>query len=255
MSTFSDPNSLQPLVTIPASNISEFHALVDLGSTHCFVDPSFVNNNSLSHYSVPPIILQLFDGTTTTMITEATNLTIQFPSGDVTPLNSNCRIILGHNWLTQYNLLIDWVLSSIEFRTPSHEHSPSTLRPDTLSVSALTDSPTAPSLQAPPIALINTAAYVRACKLEGSIQFSLWLQPLASSSLWAASANNNPDLSVVPEEYHDFANVFSKAKASVLTPHWEYNLKIELEEGASPLSSSKLSESSSTKIFTSASSV
>ena len=40
------------------------------------------------------------------------------------------------------------------------------------------------------------------------------------------------DLSAVPEEYHDFADVFSKAKASVLTPHREYDLKIELEEGA-----------------------
>ena len=41
-----------------------------------------------------------------------------------------------------------------------------------------------------------------------------------------------PDLSTVPEEYRDFADVFSKAKASVLAPHWEYDLKIELEEGA-----------------------
>ena len=44
-----------------------------------------------------------------------------------------------------------------------------------------------------------------------------------------------PDLSAVPKEYHDFADVFSKAKASVLIPHQEYNLQIELEEGASPL--------------------
>ena len=81
--------------------------------------------NNLSHYSVPPIILRLFDGTTTTIITEATNLSIRFPSGDVTPttfyvtpLDSYCRIVLRHNWLIQYNPLIDWVLSSIEFRTP-----------------------------------------------------------------------------------------------------------------------------------------
>ena len=45
-------------------------------------------------------------------------------------------------------------------------------------------------------------------------------------------ANAVPDLSAVPEEYRDFTDVFSKAKASVLAPHQEYNLKIELEEGA-----------------------
>ena len=73
--------------------------LVDLGSTHCFVDPLFANMNNLSHYSVPLIILCLFDGITT-IIAKATNLPIQFPSGDVTLLDSDCRIVLGHNWLT-----------------------------------------------------------------------------------------------------------------------------------------------------------
>ena len=37
------------------------------------------------------------------------------------------------------------------------------------------------------------------------------------------------------EEYHDFADVFSKSKARVLADHCPYDLKITLEEGASPL--------------------
>ena len=100
MSALSDLNSLQPRVTIISHNIPEFPVLVDSGSTHCFVDPSFVKINSLSTYSVPPITLRLFDGTTTTMITEATDLSIRFTSGDVTPLDSDCNIVLRHNWLT-----------------------------------------------------------------------------------------------------------------------------------------------------------
>jgi len=103
----SDPNSLQPQVTISDRDIQSFPTLVDSGSTHCFVDLSFANMNSLSLYSVSPIILRLFDGTTTTIITEATDLPIHFPSGDVTlmtfyvtPLDSDCKIVLGHNWLT-----------------------------------------------------------------------------------------------------------------------------------------------------------
>ena len=117
--------------------------------------------------------------------------------------------------------------------TPHHDaQSPSALRLDPLSVSSPspTDSPKAPGLRAPPIALINAAAYVCACKLEGSIQFSIQLQP--DGVLRAASADAVPDLSAVPEKYRDFADIFSKAKASVLTPHWEYDPKIELEEGA-----------------------
>ena len=69
--------------------------------------------------------------------------------------------------------------------------------------------------------------------LEGSIQFSIQLQP--DSTLRAASADAVPDLSAVPEEYRDFADIFSKAKALVLAPHQEYDLKIEQEEGANLL--------------------
>ena len=58
---------------------------------------------------------------------------------------------------------------------------------------------------------------------------------MASSSLCAASPAANPDLSAVPEDYHKFADVFSKAKALVLVPHRDYNLKIDLEEGATLL--------------------
>ena len=126
--TLSDPNSLRPQVTISDRNIQSFPMLVDLGSTHCFVDPSFANMNTLSTYSVSPTILHLFNGTTTTVITKATDLPIRFPSGDitpmtfyVTPLDSDCKIVLGHKWLTRYNPSIDWVLSSIKFRTSTQQ--------------------------------------------------------------------------------------------------------------------------------------
>ena len=71
-------------------------------------------------------------------------------------------------------------------------------------------------------------------KLLGSHNFELCLH---SSDIQTNSAKlaEAPDLSNVPSEYYEFANVFSKTKAEVLTPHCSYDLKINLEKGAQPL--------------------
>ena len=40
------------------------------------------------------------------------------------------------------------------------------------------------------------------------------------------------DLSSVPEDYHEYADVFSKGKADTLPPHHpSINLKIDIEDG------------------------
>ena len=50
----------------------------------------------------------------------------------------------------------------------------------------------------------------------------------------SAKLAETPDLSNIPSKYHKFADVFSKTKAETLPPHYSYNLKINLEEGAQP---------------------
>ncbi|KAG6327639.1 hypothetical protein ID866_11451 [Astraeus odoratus] len=205
-----------PSVSIPPYNLSNFPALVDSGSTHCFVDKAFAYKNNISVYSILPIQLQLFDGTSNFIITQAAELPVWFPtSGNVTSmtfylalLGSDCKIILGYNWLTN---------------------------PGPMPSDPASDVPGCTPLKAPPILLINTAAFVHACKLEGSFQFSLQLcPPTSSTSAQAASASDVPDLSSILLEYHEFTDVFSKAKASILLPHHEHDLKIDLEEGTTP---------------------
>ena len=182
-----------PYVSFLSYDIPQLRALVDSGSTHCFIDSKYALEKPFTIYSVPPIVLRLFDGTSNFVITQAIDLSIQFPAtSDVTPmtfflapLDSECKIVLGHNWLTHYNPLIDWVLSSIRFRTIA----------DTLPVPQLTTPPDMPGtsdpglepsvdtpVHIPPyISLINAAAFLCACKLEGSVQFQLQLFPSDSA--------------------------------------------------------------------------
>jgi hypothetical protein len=72
---------------------------------------------------------------------------------------------------------------------------------------------------------------MRSMQSEGAQCFSI----LAHEPLKPDSPNkpkSNPDLKDVPEVYHKFADVFSRQKANTLPPHWDCDLKINIDEGA-----------------------
>ena len=150
-------------------------------------------------------------------------------------------MVLGYYWLTHYNPLIDWVLGSIIFHPqlldPSFLKLSSSARAAKLPLQNSSISNETPKLpaSAPSIALIGAAPFMRLCKLQGTQTFCIRLSDISISANSTSVSEEAPDLSSVPEEYHDFADVFSKAKAEKLAPHRPYNLKINLEEGTSPL--------------------
>ena len=67
--------------------------------------------------------------------------------------------------------------------------------------------------------MIGAAAFAHACKLLGAQSFSIHLSDPSVSGKSASISDEASDLSHIPEEYQDFADVFSKAKADTLALH------------------------------------
>ena len=146
--------------------------------------------------------------------------------------------VLGYSWLSDYNPLIDWKKRSIHFRTAPATRPVSDPVPQASPMAPPEPTPPTPTPDAPKsvpqVSVVNAAAFARACRLPGSESFTLNLS--ATSVLGRATSVSGipPDLSGVPPEYHEFADVFSKTKADILPEHRPYDLKITLEEGATP---------------------
>src|SRR5882724_397675 len=228
------------------------NSLVDSRSSDSFIDSVFVQTQHLSAYGIPPIKLRLIDGTSNSIILQALDLQICFPTGEiqnltfyVTLLDQSCTIELGYHWLTHYNPSIDWDLGSIFFRQPSQHESKSSPSVETLSSLAILpklpepvpDIPK-PILPVEPrkplrVTLINAAVYSHASKLEGSNCFQLRISLPEVTGHSTTTSEIKVDMSTVPEDYHEFTDIFSKSKASKLADHQPYNLKITLDEGTS----------------------
>src|SRR5260221_13362824 len=178
----------------------------------------------------------MFDGSTTSTVDRTCHIPIMFSTSEshaldlfVTKLDEEYSVVLGYDWLTQHNPSIDWVETKITF------HNPKTL-PEMPS----------PAPKAMDIQLVSKRTMGRICQEAGSETFLLSpssvqqmpnlfhtsLDRLAAKAM--STAQPEDTLSRVPQEYHEFRDVFSGEKANALAPHRPYNLKINLEEGAKP---------------------
>src|SRR6266478_5792363 len=105
-----------------------FRALLDSGSSHSFVNEAFAVENKLKFSYLPnPILLKMFDGSTPSNISKKVWMPITFSTGEthhleffVMMLDENYSLVLGYDWLAQYNPSIDWTETKITFREPKN---------------------------------------------------------------------------------------------------------------------------------------
>ena len=80
-----------------------------------------------------------------------------------------------------------------------------------------------------------------ASKLPGSVSFQMQLS--SEGVLGKATSAEPTDVSSIPEDYHEFADIFSKGKADSLPPHRPYDLKIDIDGTPPPSRMYSLSHS------------
>ena len=238
-------------VTLISYDIPSVSVLVDFGSSDCFIDTTFINEHAISSYPDPPLQLQLFNGTTNSTITQAINLSVRFQTSDITLMTfyichstrwllfSCSRTQLAHllqsvDWLGFGQYLIPLVWTE-HLSTPELISTASGFTPFSYSYTIRYTTEFLP--------MQGSAHYDYQCPCF-CISLSSWeLHPIQpanpTSGEWSPlrfyySKSKSSELSGVPPDYHDFADVFSKSKADMLAPHHEHDLKIDLEEGASP---------------------
>ncbi len=90
-----------------------------------------------------------------------------------------------------------------------------------------------PKAQDIDIAMIGADAYCAACRLKRAEVFAVSMRDIQYQAEKEARVETNPK-SVVPQEYLDFLDVFSKKDSDTLPPHRKYDHKIHLEEEQKP---------------------
>ncbi|SPC61518.1 uncharacterized protein UHOD_11135 [Ustilago sp. UG-2017b] len=222
--------------------VTDLHdVMIDCGATTNFIDSCFITLHSLPLTSKPLTeTLLLADGKTQVIISEEVQLSCLvaelFPfdiTFQVTDLGL-CPIILGLPWLRGANPNIDWQAGDITMRSPP-------LTPSQMAPSQSSSTLSSASLD---IDVIDAFAFDKSLRSDCITSGTLYPSPIQSQQLLATTITSSDTTTalaydtglsdIIPPEYHQYLDVFSRVRADKLPPHRTYDHYIPLEEGKSP---------------------
>src|SRR6202021_2579006 len=260
-SSFANVHFRIPLEFSTAVGWKEGAALLDSGATHNFIDRKFVELHSLQTCLMEqPRELLLADGRPSagSLITHQVLLPIRLDRHSeivklfVADVNRH-PLVLGMPWLTTHNPQVHWPAHKITFNsTHCLNHCFLGNRPcSVFSLAARKDSRSETPKTNATNATNATIATNTRNKEKNSRKNSTDTPKLAATDACHIPKTHttnetckdtaptheqiqDSDLKLIPPEFHDFADVFSKKEAQKLPEHRPYDLRIELEEGKTP---------------------
>src|SRR5258708_13509174 len=150
----------------------------------------------------------MFDGSTPSNVSKKVWMPITFSTGEmhhleffVMSLDENYSLVLGYDWLAQYNPSIDWTETKIMFRELKH--------PKGKPVSG----------KKVAIHMVSTLMMAKICRDPGTPTFVISTADLTPLQPTPADTLNN-----ILANYHDFSDLFSRQKPPTLNPHTPYAL-------------------------------
>jgi len=232
---FTRGNSLH--VSLHSPDIPDtFEALIDSGSTDCFVNSNFSTTHGLLARDISPCSLTLIDGSVNHLVRSIISLPIQLSCHYscliecyVTNLESTYLVVLSHNWLTQHNPVINWKEGSLTLLSLEHQllEPVTQLNPNKAHFKDF-------QLAALHISFVNAVAYRQVCNEEGATAYQLVLDSIGPKARATSIINDPSELKDLPEEYYEFADVFSKLSSKSLPAYRPYDLSIQIEGEQTP---------------------
>lgn len=195
-------------------------ALVDTGADANFIHPSLVS--ALGVDVIPnthPINLELIDGSSGNDLTAHTIIETEFDRYreslryEISPLGAE-SVILGLPWMYRYKAQLDY-----QERTLLFDGSPSVGGKE-------------------PIAIVSAESFrrlaIKSAEIGILFNYGETLQIFSGSSSTISNDIEDINLNNVPEEFHEWKDVFAKDAANTLPEHRPLDHKIPIIEGQQP---------------------